>query len=321
MSRFLVGLLLFLFAQSTVDAQVDLRPDKQFFEQQAEEYGDWLDQQGYGQFIKVQEMGVFKEYVVLNLTFRSSNVETIVGEWTALKQAFEEKSPLLLEEKLFYQAATMFELQDTMLAVGLYDNFDPLKIKVSTFSREMLFIDGKVSVSEEDPKASITPIKLFPKGIKSGALSSVLNFQQNVTREAVYTCISTYLSDRFSEAGYQGTAPEIIVREKKENLRVEVVNLRKEVLAQTSLCGWLEAFGFDCRWAKRETLTFLFAYEQTSNGIQLTGDISGKVGSGGFFQEPRGSYRNMEPHFEEELLSYIEKITAEVTNQLDKCNE
>ncbi len=318
MRSILLLLLPVLFVSLPGAAQQDLRTDSVFFQQQVPVYQDWLNRSGFGQILKVQKLLVYEEYVVLNLGFRSNDLREMFASWKGLKEGFEEVSPVSLEEKLFYQAASVLELQDTMLAVGIYDTYN--RFEVPTFKREILFIEGAVRVEEDNPKAAIEAIKLFPRDLQSGTLSSVAKFQQKLSREKVYDCIRAHLIDHFSGAGYGAEAPEIEILEERINLRLKVTNLRKEVLGQSNLCSWLEALGLDCRWAKREQLTFLFTYEPTSGGIQLTGDISGKVGSGLYREVPRGSYRNLEPEFNDELQAYIATITAGITKHLASCN-
>ncbi len=237
MNRFLLLVLLLLGMNNITEAQRSLRSDSIFFQEQVPVYENWLNRVGFGQFLKVQELLVFDEYIVLNLSFRSTDLEEMVASWQALKEGFESKSSISLEEELFYQAAAMMEVQDTMLAVGVYNTYN--RLESPTFYREILFVNEAINISGDNPKAVIKAIKVFPRDLNSGTLSSVVNFQKRLTREKVYECISAFLKERFATSGYGGDSPEVILKENRDHLRLEVINIRKEVLSQTRLCNWL----------------------------------------------------------------------------------
>jgi len=310
-------LFLFFLCSTCIAAQDDLRQDSAFFFQQAEVYQTWLDKVGFGQYLKVQELNIEENEVWINLAFHEQDVEGITAIWDVLENTYAGKPGFNLEEQLFYKAAALMELDEETLGIGLFDTYDLLKSY--SFYREIDFDNGQVQMKGSGPKARIEPIKIFPQGLKGGTLSSVRKLQLSLTKEKVYTCILDYAKNRFTTAGVDGEVPEIKLRENQKNLWFEVVNVRKEVLQNTNLCGWLESLGLDCFWAKRELLTFLFTYDTNGSGIIITGDISGKVGSTNYFNARKGSYRNMETEFADELLAYLDDFTVEVSRQVRKC--
>lgn len=318
MKSWLYFLLLLLFSTG-LEAQDDLRQDSTFFSQQAEAYQAWLDKAGFGRYLKVQELTIEENEVWINLAFHQQDINMIVATWNALENAYAEKPGLNLQEQLFYQAVVLMEVDEEAIGIALFDTYDQLK--AFTFHREIDFSDGQVRMTGSDPKADIEPIKIFPQGLKGGTLSSVRELQLTLTKEKVYDCILDYAANRFATAGVGDEAPEIKLRENQENLWFDVVNVRKEVLQNTNLCGWLESLGLDCFWAKRELLTFLFTYDTNGSGITITGDISAKVGSSKYRKPRKGEYRDMETEFEEELLAYINEFTREVSRQVGECGK
>ncbi|MBL7791605.1 MAG: hypothetical protein JNK77_04750 [Saprospiraceae bacterium] len=80
---------LFLLAAPTALAQEDLTSDADYFHQQAQVYQRWLDQNGVGRYMEVQELEVEPDRVTLFLGFYNENIDTVAGVWDQLKAAHE----------------------------------------------------------------------------------------------------------------------------------------------------------------------------------------------------------------------------------------
>ncbi|MTB52770.1 hypothetical protein [Lewinella sp. W8] len=296
----------------------DLRQDSTFFEQQAALYQAWLDDTGIGQYLRYRELDVGEQELAIYLEFKTSDLDLIVNQWTTLKEGFEEQSAISLEQQLFYKAANLMEVRQSALSVQVYDTYDLRKEPL--FSRVAYFEDGRVQVEESNPKSPIKPIQLMPRAIGERAAPSTADFQAQLNREKAYECILDYARERYENAGYNGKLPEIRVLEDEENLRFEIIDLRLEVLKGSNvLCPWLEKRGYNCPWAKRELLTFLFTYLPSANGVVISGDIDGKVGSGLYANVERGGYLSMEKDYDETIKSYIDAFTVELKNRLRNC--
>lgn len=314
------SLLLALFAScalTSLRAQDDLRNDAVFFQEQAQTYQRWLDKAGLGQYLRFRELDVREQELDVYLEFPFNDLDLIVNAWGELKENFEANSPLTLEQQLFYKAAALLEVPQSALSVQLYDTYEAHKEPL--FLRAIYFDEGRVRVEESNPKAAIRPIRLEPRPVSGGKPVSVAEFQAQLTREKAYRCILDYARERYQQAPPGEKVPQLTVLEDEENLRFEVIDLRKEVLNGANPCDWLATFGFDCNWAKRELLIFTFSYEKTLEGIRLTGDIDGKVGSGFYANVRRGGYLSMEIDFDEELRRYSEAVTVEIRNMLRNC--
>jgi hypothetical protein len=328
-------LFLLLLCGTSLRGQDDLRQDSVFFLQQAEAYQVWLDRAGFGKYLKVHELVVKEEKLLLNLAFHPKDTNLLVARWKGLEIAYKKKLGFNLEEQLYYQAIALLEVDVKALVVNI--NLTANRRKTTKTYRRIYFSQGRIHTyspiisSNTRPNSvigprrmrgtvkAIKPIKFFPQGAEGGTFTSVRKLQLRLTKEKVYACILEYARNRFAMAGIDGEIPEINVLESHDNLLFQVVNVRKEVLKNTNLCGWLESLGLDCFWAKRELLTFLFTYDANGSGIIITGDISGKVGSTSYASARKGSYKNMETNFADELLAYINDFTVEVSRKVGKC--
>lgn len=66
-------------------AQENLTADTEFFKQKSQDYQRWMDQNGLGRYLKVQDLRVEPELVRLYLGFHSHNIDSIVGIWHQMK--------------------------------------------------------------------------------------------------------------------------------------------------------------------------------------------------------------------------------------------
>jgi hypothetical protein len=321
MHRFLLSLLLLLFLCTCVRAQKsqDLRQDEAFFNQQALVYQKWLDKAGLGQYFKLRELDVQEKRLDLYLEFRSDSLELIINQWTTVKERFERTSGLTLEQQLFYKATSLMEVRQGIMSVQLYDTYDLRKTPL--FSRAIYFEDGKVKTETSDPKSKIDKINLSPSMISGGKTVSAADFRKEYEKAFVFGCIANFAKERFGRDVCLDRNPEVRILEDQEVLRFEVLDLCKEVLKDenSTICGWLNAFGYDCNWAKRELLTFTVTHENTVDGIRITVELDGKIGSGFYANVSRGGYVSMEVDRDTELENYADELAIEIRKMLEKC--
>lgn len=322
MLRLLLTPLLLLSLCTCVRAQKgqDLRDDAAFFEKQAKIYQKWLDNAGLGQYLRYRELDVQERKVDLFLEFKNTtDIDLVMNQWGTLKSRFEANSALTLEQQLFYKATGLLEVRQGAVTVQLYDTYDLRQEPL--FMRAIYFDDGKVQTEESNPKSKIDKISLNPGLVSGGKELSIAEFQEKYDRAAVYDCIVAYAKNRFEQTDCSERSPEVRVLENDVNLRFEVTDLCKEVLREESstICGWLRNLGYDCNWAKRELLTFTIVHEETLDGIRVTVELDGKIGSGFYANVSRGGYVSMEVDRDTELENYADELALKIRAMLAKC--
>ncbi len=321
MKRTLFSLLLLTLLCTSVRAQKsqDLRQDEAFFNQQAQVYQKWLDKAGFGQYFNIRELDVQEKRLDLYLEFRSDNLDMIINQWNTVKERFERSSALTLEQQLFYKATSLMEVRQGLVSVQLYDTYDLRKTPL--FSRAIHFEEGRVQTEESNPKSKIDKINLSPSMISGGKEVSAAEFRKQYNKPFVFSCVAAFAKARFEKDVCIDRKPEVRILEDQEVLRFEVVDLCKEVLKEenSTICGWLLALGYNCNWAKRELLTFTVTHENTVDGIRITVELDGKIGSGFYANVSRGGYISMEVDRDTELENYADALAIELRKMLEKC--
>lgn len=317
-------LLLCLLASLWTRAQTeDLRVDADFFQEQTKVYQRWLDHAGFGQYLRVYELDVEADELSVYLAFPFSDVDSVLTAWEALKDDFESQSSLSLEQQLFYKASALFEVEQTMINVQVYDTYDLTKEPL--FFREIYFKEGQVQLEKSGHKSKRETIQLTPPSTGSGKESSKQEFKDRYTKEKVFSCIFAFVKESLGGKTCSGSAPQITLLEDYEVLRFEVQDLCQEVLKDESnpkIAEWLTYWGYETNWMKRELLRFTVSYEETMSGFRLIIELDGKVGSGLYRSVGRRGYRSMEIDFDEELENYSDRFSTELRRHLlNNCQE
>lgn len=321
MYRLFLALLFLTFLCTSIHAQKsqDLRQDEAFFNEQAKTYQKWLDKSGLGQYFRFRELDVQEKRLDVYLEFHSNDLDSIINQWNTVKELFERTSILNLEQQLFYKATSLMEVRQGLVSVQLYDTYDLRKTPL--FSRAIYFDEGRVQTEESNPKSKIDEIDLDSSMISGGKQISKAEFRKQYNKQFVFACIADFVRERFTKAVCIDRTPEVRILEDQDVLRFEVIDLCKEVLKDenSTICGWLNTVGYDCNWAKRELLTFTIAHENTVEGIRITVELDGKIGSGFYANVSRGGYVSMEVDRDTELENYADELAIEIRKMLEKC--
>lgn len=308
-----------LLAFSSISAQPEgLAKDAGFFNQQKETYQRWLDHSGLGEVLHVEELKVEEERLSLYLGFPFSDIDSIVRSWEALKREFEMESPLSLEQQLFYKMVNLMEVRQSLADVQIYDTYDLRREPL--FFRGIYFDEGRVKVEESNPRAKIREVKFSPHKLGEKMKSmSVEEFNKRYSKEAVFDLIYQYARQHFEQKSCEGRYPEVRLLENDEVLRFEAIDLCREVLTDAAnplLAKFLNTFGLDYNWVKREKLDVTIAYKKSDTGFSLHITIDGKYGSGLYSQVGRGGYYSMEIDFDEYLEIYADRFKERLRQQV-----
>jgi len=316
-ARTLLSIGVFLLASCAAGAQPeDLTRDTEFFNRQKDIYQRWLNHSGLGEVLHVESIGVKEQRLSLYLGFPYSDIDSIVRAWEALKREFEAERPISLEQQLFYKAANLMEVRQSLVDVQVYDTYDLRQEPL--FFRGIYFEDGQVKVEESNPKSKIKEVYISPASFKGMKGMSEAQFRQAFSREAVYEKVLEYARKRYGSTGCEQRYPKVRVLENEAVLRFEVEDLCREVLtdeANPLLAQILNSCcGQDYNWVKRELLAFIATHRELPDGkgFLLTIEIDGKYGSGIYEKVRRGGYLSMEIDFDDYLERYADSFREEV---------
>lgn len=302
----LVGALL-LAPLLTFAQTEDLQQDSAFFREQSQLYQRWLDHAGFGKVLKVHSVEVKPRQLSLYLAFHATDIDTLSAAWEKLKEDYERVGVVTLEQELFYKMTNLLDVPQTMANVQIYDTYD--LSRPTLFFRGIKFQDGSVQVDSSGHKTETREISFSPTDFRNMKSMQVQQFQQRYDRSVVYDKILRCARQRFEVKRCEDRNPRVVVLEKSNVLRFEVLDLCREVLideANPTLCQVLRGVGYPCNWVKRELLIFTVSHQPTPAGFQLKIELDGKYGSGMYSQVRRGGYLNMEIDFKTYLERYAD---------------
>lgn len=285
----------------------DLRKDLDFFNKQAQSYQKWLESSGLGTTLHFYKVDVQAKKLSLYLAFSYKDIDSIMASWTLVKSTWETGQPTTLEKSLFDQALHLMEVPQSSLSVQIYDTYATRK---PTFFLRGIYFDsdsGRVVVKANNPKSNSLKIQLSPPQFKMENPSVYFEIHKRLSKEEVFKEVIAFARARFERTECEYRYPKLELLETSDRLKFVVEDLCREVLtheANPALATFLQQFGFDVNWVKRELLEFTILYEATSTGFKVTITIQGKFGSGIYAQLKRGAYMNMDPDFKEYLEHY-----------------
>lgn len=311
---------LFLLAALPASAQEDLTSETDYFQQQAQVYQRWLDQNGVGRYMKVQELEVEPDRVTLFLGFYNENIDSVAGVWDQLKEAHEASPGPDFEEALFFRMTSLMGLDQGQAIIEIYDTYDLSREPL--FFRGIYFDDNRVQIKKSDPRSEKSRyISINPKDIKTAAKSGKIALEKDYSKEKVFEQIMAFAKQKYGKSPCDQRRPAIHLKPNEDYLRFEVSDLCREVIKEAEnpvICRWLRKLGYDCDWTTRELLTFTFVYLPAKDGFTLHLVLDGKVGSGYYNNVKRSGYMDMDFDFKEELEDYADLIAFEIKKHLSR---
>lgn len=298
----IVLLFVFLTISYRSFSQKDLREDKDFLFLKIEEYSEWLEVKGFNQVVIVDSFIVLEDKVSLFLGYSedSKNDFSLNVAWQELKDKYENKSEVQLEETLFNSLFFTLEVSPDSVEIYILGN------KAHLFSVEIIgsetgiFINDKIAAARDSEKIPIPIINLKTKYVEQKDKIKAADLNK-ITKE-----ISRFLKKYYKEKGAWWYYAEIeIVKNFQHDLVIEITDLKGEVLRKER-----EYF---------EYIRISVKAEKQGKNIVLTYDLMAKYGSG-IFLAPRSvsDYKNMEIHYSASLEKYKEKIKSLIHKNLTK---
>jgi len=317
----------FTFSQSIFSQSENLKNDEAFFKNQEKIYQKWLDHSGLGKTLSVNATIVKEDKLILYLQFPFSDTDSVTNAWNQLKTDFEKKNSLSLEQELFYKMVSIMELRQSMAFIQLYDTYDT-RVEYC-FKRDIFYKDERVLIEKEMCRAKKEEVHFDASdfsNLRDGEALKIsgengnkkkltpIEIRAKFPRRLVFDRILNFAKNKYEKTKCDKRYPKVRVLENKEVLRLEIVDLCREVIEEgnPNTCEILKWFGHDCNWIKRERLILTFSYVETSAGFSIHCIIDGAYGSGYYDQVRRGGYINMEVDFDLELEHYADLFKEEI---------
>ena len=320
-------------AISFLIAQEDLRKDADFFQEQGEVYGQWLERMGLDAYLKVHLVEVDSELVSIYLEPVAPPDETMdvyVGRevWDTVSTVFQEQHGEQLGRRLLYKMLFLFELEDQQANVQFFNSYDlgtgvDFKyIKAWYFDEEGRFQEYHFEGDELANSNKAQNLQISVDLSQADDCSSDELVARSLTPREVYDRIIHYAEERFGQANCSGRNPRVRVFRREDDLRFEADDLCRTVLydeTNSVLCRISSRLGLNCNSIERERLHFEITYTPTSSGFRLNCIIDGKYADT-WGRPRRGDYKSMEenPEFAEYLTLFAEVFTEELRAFLEE---
>lgn len=148
----LVGACL-LYCSWTSAQSEDLTQDTMFFRSQKDSFQLWLEYSGIGDKLRAEALKVDDGRISLCLSFACPCPDSAAQAWQGLKEGFDEKHYISLEQQLFYKLANMMEVWQSETCLQISGDYEGPE-RSPHFFRGIYFRDGKLVV---EPSAENFP--------------------------------------------------------------------------------------------------------------------------------------------------------------------
>lgn len=296
--------------------------DLVFFQQKSVAYQRWLDQTGLGESIRVTKVRLKKEDTEVELLLRanSPNLDTAIALWNRAKEDYLLAAGRPLEEGLFQTFAAFMEIPPAQGNVQVYV-LDTASTYIPCFYVGIWEDQGEIrtDVRLGECKSQELTIPLKPRPLRKTVKGQTTEISRTLTREQVFDGIESFIKNNYLKKNCYDRYPELQIEKREGNvLKISVTDLCKVVLTDEKKSAWckmMEALGGNCNDMRRERLEFTFRYPAGSN--ELTGEITGKFGSG-VYRPRKSGYMDMEPDFNDYLEDFHKKFKEKLETHLNK---
>lgn len=327
MKKAYIFLFLCSLLSSLLPAQDYFGDDLPFFQKKAKLYQRWLDANGLGEALRVDKVELKKNGMELELflTLRTADPDTAASLWASLEVGFAAQNPDLdLGAILFDTFARLMEIPPAQGNVQVYiprrggPGYDPC------FYIWLWDEDGQPKQERRinNCKAQPLSIAVRPVAVRAVAAGTPVAVSGRQRAQEVFDDILEYARQRYEHLTCEKRDTPRVEEDDRSDymLRFSVTDLCREVLTEEKKsiwCRFVELWWGPCNDMRRERLEFVFFYNSTDEGYQLTGQLTGKFGSGVY--RPRTSgYMDMEPDFEEDFLKpYVRNFQRDLKRYLE----
>lgn len=319
-----ITLLIFYYSFSSAQTSDSLSKYADFFRQQTHTYQRWLDQNGFGQTLRVQEVEVRNDdLVILYLGFHTENADTVIAQWNKLKEDYQAvDSSVTLEKELFNKMTWYLDITPKQGELRLFNTYN--LDSIACFKAKIYFQNDSIKTYQGLCKNEIRSIAVRSADLqKAGKKTSTTAFKKQFTKNAVFDSLVPYLRSRYERQNCDMRQPAFQLHGHSEEIHFVVTDLCKEVLYDESNPWWCEVLkSWACEGCKncikRERLDVHIYYGATTDGFTLKLDVAASYGSG-WYDKPRDNgYHNLELDYPQYLRQYADKLSKEIFDFLTK---
>ncbi len=313
-TRFITMLLLWsLFHQTGHGQAVDFNDRRAFFNQQTENFQDWLSVGGFDKTLRTEYLKITPDTLFLYLAFTGADYDYNINAIRQLRKDVAGQSSMTLEEKLFYKAAYFYEIPEHRLVIQLFDNYR--EGAAVLYWMGVYFAKGTVTVEESEAKPILKSIRVDAIDISESQYRAARGVSDlSYSKADVFEKAFQFLKEKYDRELCAGTKPKVHLRESQRRLWVQVDNLCKEALYdQTNnvLCRILERLDLpSCNTIKRERFYFMIDYEPDDKGFELIVEIDGEYSDN--YLSGYGQYKKMDYRFMEYFQLYADALAEDL---------
>lgn len=319
--------ILFLTCQSLLFSQEYLATDYVFFQKKAKLYQRWLDAKGIGEVLNVDKIEMKKNGMELELflSLKTTDPDSAAALWRGLEQkVISTNRDKKIGEVLYHTFTRLMEIPTSQGNVQVYfprkdgDGYNPC------FYIWLWEENGKVLEESRinNCRAQDLEIPVTIPALEKMTAKGELRVYQKADAQVVFDKVIDYARQQYEQQkdNCEGRTPRVEEEDRTDYaLKFTITDLCREVLtdeSQSLWCDFVELWWGPCNDMRRERLEFSFKYILTETGYVLTGELTGKFGSGVY--RPRISgYMDMEPDFEDDFLKpYVRRFQQKLKNHL-----
>ena len=298
----------FLFFVQTVgfsQQQSDLRNEQTFFEKQKDNYKDWLIESGLDKALTIRQLNVNEANITLKLDFNFSASDSSIWAWKRLKNDFESKSSMNLENTLFSRLAFMTELEFKKVNINIKNKYKPgdlpsvdINIYFDTLEQEIVAKGFFRSIVKDS--VAIPHFSLKRRFNQKDTSISIFGANPNKYMEYVEN-----LKQKFKSHFKGKTDTNNIQLLSREPCIFQVLNI-KSIAVPSGIFTIIDP---------TEMLTFTINLKRENQSVRVYCTIDGKYGSGLFRPRSLNGYRDMFPEYKNDLIRYSQIFTQNTLYQ------
>ena len=265
----------------------DLTADWDFLHQAREDYQDWLDESDLTKVIRVHDLIIKPEIVIMDLRITNGT------DWISLRERYLEYYGTDLRRKLFKQMTFIFELKDKEAGMRIRSDFSDHYVDMRY--RDTLVINETTTKGLRKDSLQLK-MKDIPGAVAGNGAATI-----QLSKSKLKQYFEKYFQKKrsfFQEA-------EIEVTDETDNhLNFQIWNITDEILDDL-LMGYFEYIVVD------------MTLNVKGNVVKIYYDVEGKYGSG-IYKGPRKSdYKRIDKSFDKQYMDdYKRRLTSRIRESL-----
>ena len=265
----------------------DLTADWNFLHQAREDYQDWLEESDLTKVIRVHDLIIKPEIVIMDLRISNGT------DWISLKERYLEYYGTDLRRKLFKQMTFIFELKDKEAGLRIRSDFSDHYVDMRY--RDTLVIHETVPRGMRKDSLQLK-MKDIPGAVAGNGAATI-----QLSKSKLKQYFEKYFQKKrsfFQEA-------EIEVTDETDNhLNFQIWNITDEILDDL-LMGYFEYIVVD------------MTLNVKGNVVKIYYDVEGKYGSGIYKGPRKSAFKRIDKSFYKQYMDdYKRRLTSRIRESL-----